>query len=81
MNNTIKKRLIIPFILLLGFMAANIKSIFNGVEANQPWRIVLASVSLVNTHQNGPCGWLRFKIIKHKKKRQAAAFFYLFLPD
>jgi len=44
MEKDINKKLVIPFITSLGFIAISIKSLFKGIDQHQTWRIVLASV-------------------------------------
>ena len=44
MEKDIKKKLVIPFITSLGFIAISINSLFKGIDQHQTWRIVLASV-------------------------------------
>ena len=44
MEKDINKKLVIPFITSLGFIAISINSLFKGIDQHQTWRIVLASV-------------------------------------
>jgi protein-S-isoprenylcysteine O-methyltransferase Ste14 len=47
MDKSIAKKLVIPFIVFLGFVAINVNSLANGIANHQTWRIVVAGVSLV----------------------------------
>jgi len=44
MEKGTNKKLLIPFITSLGFIAISINSLFKGIDQHQTWRIVLASV-------------------------------------
>jgi hypothetical protein len=43
MENNVNKKLVIPFITALGFIAISVNSVFKGIDQHQTWRIVLAS--------------------------------------
>ena len=45
MEKDIKKKLLIPFLVFLGFIAMSVKSLYRGIVNHETWRIVLASVS------------------------------------
>jgi len=44
MEKNIDKKLLIPFITSIGFIAISVNSIVKGIDQHQTWRIVLASV-------------------------------------
>jgi hypothetical protein len=45
--DSVKKKLIIPAIMLIVAIAANVNSIFRGIEKHETWRIVVAASSSV----------------------------------
>jgi len=44
MQKGIDKKLLIPFITSVGFIAISVNSIVKGIDQHQTWRILLASV-------------------------------------
>ena len=45
MNPELRKKLVIPFIIIVGFLAVNTDSMVKGIEQDQVWRVLIASVS------------------------------------
>jgi hypothetical protein len=45
MEKDIKKKLLIPFLVFLGFIAVSVRAAYRGIVNHETWRIVLASVS------------------------------------
>ena len=43
MEKDIRKKLVIPFITFLGFIAVSVSSLYKGIELHEAWRIVAAS--------------------------------------
>jgi hypothetical protein len=45
MEKDIRKKLVIPFIVFLGFIAVSVNSIYRGIVQHETWRIIMASVA------------------------------------
>lgn len=45
MNEEVKKKLAIPFMIFVSMIGINVNSIVNGIDKHQPWRIALAAAS------------------------------------
>ena len=45
MEKDIRKKLLVPFLVFLGFIVVSVNSIYKGIVQHETWRIVLASVA------------------------------------
>jgi hypothetical protein len=62
----IKKKVVIPFIIFLGFIVVSVNSLYKGIVNHEPWRIVLASAGgLVSI---GFIALIIYTVVKSSKK-------------
>jgi len=70
MEKDIRKKLVIPFITFLGFIAVSVNSVYRGIEHHETWRIVVASVG--GLFFVAFTGLIVYTVIKNERKQLKA---------